>query len=131
MLQQSSVMEQVGLLDECSRFLRSIPNLTLEWFQVSARRLACAKLDTQNDSSPDKGAKVLGLGLNDPPFPIHSLYNIHGRNHVRHEHPNILLCEVASGAGPPSEPKYGVNLLTGFTRHPFRAKEPLWIECVR
>ena len=66
-----------------------------------------------------------------PPFLIHSLADVHGRNHVRHEHPNIRFREIAPWANPPSESKHGFNLLTGFTFHLFWAVEPLWVKRVR
>ena len=87
--------------------------------------------DIQVNNSPNKRPKILPPNINLPPLLINSLADLHGRNKVRHEHPNIRFREKASWADPPSESKYGLNLLTGFTCHLFRAKEPLWVERVR
>ena len=74
---------------------------------------------------------ILPRNINLPPLLVHSLADVHSRNQVRHEHPNIRLREKASRANPPSESKHGFNLLTRFTCHLFWAKEPLWVKLVR
>lgn len=75
---------------------------------------------------PDKRlGKFDGWGYWNPSL-IHCPGEIHGCDNIRHDQKYARLCESLAGAHSATEPKYGVNLVSGFRVH--LSPEPLRYE---
>jgi len=74
----------------------------------------------------DKRLGILDGRGNWNPGLVHRFCKIHGCDNVRHDQKDVRLGERLAGAHSATEPKYGVNLASGFRVH--LSPEPLRLE---
>ena len=66
---------------------------------------------------PDKGSNVLGIWCYWLPHLVDRFLDVHRSDYIGHQQPHIRLGERFSWADSSTEPKDGVNLVSGFRIH--------------